>query len=91
MWKWFWFIVMLVVTFIVAAWVAPTYTNTNGPDAPGFWWGLVHGMVAGPAFILSWFNDTIGIYAKNNCGGWYDFGFLLGVGAFTVSSTDSKD
>tara|TARA_R110000824_G_scaffold391980_1_gene590114 strand:- start:755 stop:1069 length:315 start_codon:yes stop_codon:yes gene_type:complete len=52
------------------------------PD--GFWWGLWHGMVCPFAFIGSLFNDSIAIYSANNKGGLYDFGFCLGVGAFTL-------
>jgi hypothetical protein len=27
--------------------------------------------------------DDVAIYAVNNSGGWYDFGFLLGIGGFS--------
>ncbi|MBD3419248.1 MAG: hypothetical protein GF398_03930 [Chitinivibrionales bacterium] len=47
-------------------------------DAPGFWLGIWHGMIAPFAFIIGLFND-IRIYAFPNNGGWYDFGFLLGI------------
>jgi len=46
----------------------------------GFWFGLWNGMTVGFSFIGSLFNKTIAIYAINNNGGWYDFGFVLGVG-----------
>jgi hypothetical protein len=29
-------------------------------------------------FIISLFNDSVGIYEMHNNGGWYNFGFLLG-------------
>ena len=45
----------------------------------GFFWCLFDGAVAPVAFIVSWFSDTVGIYATPNSGGWYDFGFLLGL------------
>ena len=47
--------------------------------ARGFFWGLFDGAVAPIAFIISWFSDEVGIYGVPNSGGWYDFGFLLGV------------
>jgi hypothetical protein len=53
----------------------------------GFWSGLWHGYISIIAFIGSLFSDVISIYAVNNSGGWYDFGFLLGIGAFAKSST----
>jgi len=46
----------------------------------GFWNGLWHGLIAWFALIGSLFNDDIAIYAFNNNGGWYNFGFLIGVG-----------
>jgi len=49
----------------------------------GFWSGLWHGMIIFFSFIGSLFSDNIVVYAVNNTGGWYDFGFLLGVGAFS--------
>lgn len=46
----------------------------------GFWSGLWHGMIAPIAFIGSLFSDNIAIWAVNNTGGWYAFGFILGIG-----------
>ena len=56
----------------------------------GFWGGLWHGMIAPFAWIGSLFSDDIAIYAVNNNGGWYDFGFILGIGALTGGSTSSS-
>lgn len=53
----------------------------------GFWNGLWHGLISGITFIGSLFNDDIVIYAFNNNGGWYDFGFLMGVGSTLGGST----
>jgi hypothetical protein len=53
------------------------------PDPYGFWGGLWHGIIASISFFGSLFSDDIAVYAVNNTGGWYDFGFLLGVGAFS--------
>ena len=51
-----------------------------GGDGPyGFWWGLWHGLIAPVTFIVSLFSETVGIYEVHNSGGWYDFGFLLGL------------
>lgn len=52
-------------------------------DPVGFFYGLWHGIIAPLTFIISLFTDQISVYAVNNAGGWYDFGFLLGVGAFS--------
>jgi len=51
------------------------------PDAPGFFAGLWHGAIAPIAFVVGLFTDAR-IYAFPNSGGWYDFGFLLGIGVW---------
>lgn len=48
----------------------------------GFWYGWWHGSIAGFAWIVSLFSDNVSMYAVYNSGGWYDFGFLLGIGTF---------
>jgi hypothetical protein len=53
----------------------------------GFWGGLWHGMISPFAWIGSLFSDDIAIYAVSNNGGWYDFGFILGIGGLGGSST----
>jgi len=50
-------------------------------DEPyGFFFGIWHGMIAPVSFVLSVFLDEVALYAVNNTGGWYDFGFVLGAG-----------
>jgi hypothetical protein len=44
--------------------------------------GLWHGVVAPFALFAHIFDNNIRIYAFPNSGGWYDFGFILGVGAW---------
>ena len=46
----------------------------------GFFGGLWHGIIVPASFVGSLFNDHIAVWAVNNNGGWYTFGFLLGVG-----------
>ena len=48
------------------------------PDPDGFLNGLIHGVICPVTFIISLFNDEVAIYAVNNNGGWYNFGFLIG-------------
>ena len=69
---------------------APQATLANGP---GFFSGLWHGFVAPLAFIAQLFVNDIAVYASPNSGGWYDFGFLLGIGGFSsgiFASSNSK-
>ncbi len=47
----------------------------------GFWGGLWHGIIAPVAFVGGLFSDNIAVWAINNNGGWYSFGFLIGVGS----------
>ena len=50
-------------------------------DEPaGFWHGVWHGSIMWFSFIGSLFDNTIAIYAVNNDGGWYNFGFVGGFG-----------
>ena len=52
-------------------------------DTPfNFLGGLWHGIIAPISFIISLFKEEVAVYAVNNTGGWYDFGFLLGAGVF---------
>ena len=52
----------------------------------GFLSGLWHGIIMPFSFIGSLFSDDIAMYAVNNSGGWYDFGYCIGVGLLTGSS-----
>ncbi len=55
-----------------------THSLTEVVDPPGFLKGLLHGFILLFSFIGSLFTDYE-IYAFPNAGGWYDFGFVLGV------------
>lgn len=46
----------------------------------GFWHGVWHGMISQFSFVGSLFSDNIAIYAINNNGNWYNFGFVGGLG-----------
>ncbi|MCU7842935.1 MAG: hypothetical protein KZQ93_03755 [Candidatus Thiodiazotropha sp. (ex Monitilora ramsayi)] len=50
------------------------------PESPaGFFWGLWHGVISVISLIIHIFNENVVVYELDNIGGWYDFGFLLGV------------
>lgn len=50
-------------------------------EAPaGFWVGLWHGFISWVTLIIGIFSDQVRVYEIHNTGGWYDLGFLLGVG-----------
>ena len=48
----------------------------------GFLGGLLHGFIAPFDLIAMLFRDDITVYAPNNNGAWYAFGFLLGSGGW---------
>lgn len=49
------------------------------PDAPGFLLGAWHGFIFPAAWILSLFMPDVAVYAVPNNGGWYDFGYFVGI------------
>lgn len=55
---------------------------TTAGHTYGFWGGLWHGFIVVFDFIGSLIWDDVAVYAQNNNGGWYDFGFMLGAGLF---------
>ena len=55
------------------------FSVTEGEGPADFWYGLWHGIISIIALIIHIFNDSVLVYETNNTGGWYDFGFLLGV------------
>ena len=59
------------------------------PGAPGFLFGLWHGFIFPVAWVLSLFMDDVAIYAVPNNGGWYDFGYFLGIAVFGVGARKS--
>jgi hypothetical protein len=71
---------LLVVAIALALAACATQPVPPASGAPGFWLGLVQGFIAPFALIASLFTD-VRIYAFPNAGGWYDFGYLLGMAA----------
>ena len=67
-----------------------TFAQAAQIEAVGFWYGLWHGMTFPFAWVGSLFWDDIAVYAIYNNGGWYDFGFFLGVGGFSATMLSSS-
>ena len=78
-----------LICFLFTSCADTTACETNDPY--GFWGGLWHGIITPFAFIGSLFSDNIAVYACNNSGGWYDFGFLIGVGGLGFGSSQIKN
>ena len=66
-----------------------TFGQASITEPVGFWYGLWHGVTFPIAWMGSLIDDSIAIYAINNNGGWYDFGFFLGVGGFSATLLSS--
>jgi hypothetical protein len=90
----------LLAVLVVALAACATQPTPTAYDAPGFFMGLLHGVIApfslvgellrnvlslvpgsSPALaMLRKFLTSVRVYAFPNSGGWYDFGFMLGLG-----------
>ncbi|MFP4163478.1 MAG: hypothetical protein ACLFQB_02400 [Chitinispirillaceae bacterium] len=75
------FVILLSVLFLFSC--AANQPPFPAVDPPGFWLGLWHGFISPITFIISLFTQDVEIYAFPNSGGWYDFGFMLGIGGFS--------
>ncbi|QZH75938.1 MAG: hypothetical protein JY451_04995 [Erythrobacter sp.] len=73
-------VTLVLVTLLLSACASqmPAAVDT-APQTPGFWWGIWHGFIFPFAWIGSLFRPDIAVYAVPNSGGWYDFGFFLGI------------
>ncbi len=76
---------LLVLVLVIAAALfftgCATHSIGNFSSTPGFLKGLLHGFILLFSFVGSLFTDYE-IYAYPNAGGWYNFGFLLGIMLF---------
>jgi len=68
-----------VLALLVLAGCAAGDVRWDEANLAGFWAGLWHGMIVVITFIISLFSKTVEIYERANNGGWYDFGFILGI------------
>lgn len=70
----------LAALVLLASCAASGNPEAGGPGAqPGFLYGLWHGVITPVTFVVSLFSDGVGIYEVDNNGGWYDFGYVLGL------------
>jgi hypothetical protein len=60
------------------------------PGSPGFLLGLWHGFIFPVAWVASLFVDKVSVYAVPNNGGWYDFGYFLGIVVFGVGANGAR-
>ena len=74
----------------LTACAATQAADAVAPNAPGFWLGLWHGFIFPVAWVVSLFVPSVAIYAVPNSGGWYDFGYFLGIVVFGVGARKSR-
>jgi len=48
----------------------------------GFWGGLWHGIIAPIDLIAMLWRNDVAVFAPNNNGAWYAFGFIIGSGGW---------
>ena len=75
---------LLALAALTLALAACAATQTDAAVAttattPGFWLGLWHGFIFPVAFLVSLFVPDVAVYAVPNNGGWYDFGYFVGI------------
>ncbi len=74
-----------LLLFSACAEQVPIDACTEG-EPYGFWYGIMHGVIAPIAFIISLFEKDVAIYAIHNNGAWYNLGFLFGI-SITMGGT----
>lgn len=85
-------ILFISIAIVLSSCFAHTHqVNIVNADNPsGFFMGIWHGIIAPITFLISIFSDSVTVWDVNNTGNWYTFGFLIGVGAFSIGATKSS-
>ena len=83
-------VLWIILTLIMLAVLCACFATQPGRVAdllpgerPGFLLGFWHGFIAPIAFVVSLFSEIVHVYAYPNNGGWYEFGFMLGISGFS--------
>ena len=82
-------VIILAGALALAACAATQQPDAVAPQAPGFLLGLWHGFIFPVAWLVSLFAPKVAVYAVPNNGGWYDFGYFLGIVVFGVGARKS--
>ena len=80
---------VLLLPIMLGACAATQQADAVAPQAPGFLLGLWHGFIFPVAWVVSLFLPKVAVYAVPNNGGWYDFGYFLGIVVFGVGARKS--
>jgi hypothetical protein len=80
---------ILCALLALTACAATQASDAVASTAPGFWLGLWHGFIFPVAWAVSLVVPKVAVYAVPNNGGWYDFGYFLGIVVFGVGARKS--
>ena len=83
-------LLILLPMLMLAACAAQQKADAVAATAPGFLLGVWHGFIFPIAWIVSLFMDDVAVYAVPNNGGWYDFGYFVGIVFLGVGARKSK-
>ena len=81
--------IILTAALLLSACAATQQAAVVEATAPGFWLGVWHGFIFPVAFLVSLFMPEVALYAVPNNGGWYDFGFFVGIVFIGVGARSS--
>lgn len=84
------FLILFACLFIVSCAETIPVEQCLPEESYGFWYGLLHGFIAPFTFIVGIFDDEVAMYAINNNGAWYNFGFLFGASIFFGGGAKAK-
>ena len=83
-------VTLIALSLVLTACIAKQSSAAVSPNGPGFLDGVLHGFIFPVAWIVSLFTDKIAVYAVPNNGGWYNFGYFIGVVFLGVGARSSK-
>lgn len=87
---------VILISLLAAMLVSGCAQSNQEQDTPGkdgvagFWPGLWHGLILPVSFIVSLFDESVGIYEIHNNSNWYNFGFVIGASFMFGSVLASK-
>lgn len=84
------FVAVAIILILTSCADAEQIQDCVSQDPYGFWNGLWHGIISPVSFIVTLFRDDVAMYAVNNNGSWYDFGFVLGAGILFGGSSKAS-
>ncbi|MEP7267039.1 MAG: hypothetical protein ABI844_05385 [Saprospiraceae bacterium] len=88
------FSLLIILVFALLFQSCARYTGDLAPCLSGhlygFWYGLLHGLIAPIGLFVSLFDHSVHMFAPNNNGGWYALGFLFGSGGWGILASQSS-